>query len=137
MPVLLRDNRIYTPALRDGAPTIGPLDGLTMVNAGGYFTEPIDVGTFTELLGFLYTTAQGGSSPTLDVNMQYGWLDSSNQYHWVDSGDAFAQITTTGNGVTAKKQFTSNFGKYIRFRLSIGGTGSPTYKVWLKIAVKS
>jgi hypothetical protein len=54
MSLLLRDNRIITPALRDGAPTTGALNGLLMNQAGGFFTESIDVGTFTEGIAFLF-----------------------------------------------------------------------------------
>lgn len=133
MPLNIRDNRVITLVLRDGAPTIGELNALQMSNAGGYFTEPLDVGTFIEMLGFLLTTAHGGTSPTLDVNLQY----SSDKVHWVDSGDSFAQVTTsTGDGVVLKKAFTTNFGKYIRFRLLIAGTATPTYTVTLQVAVK-
>lgn len=138
MPVLLRDNVIITPLLRDGAPNAGRLDNLQMSNAAGYFTEPIEVGTYTEMLIFLYTSAHGGSSPTLDCDLQYGWKDTNNQMHWVDSGDSFTQITgSTGDGVTSFKKATANFGKYIRFRLKIGGTATPTFTVTMKVALKS
>lgn len=130
------DNRIETPALRDGAPTIGPLNAMVMTGAAGYFTEPIDVGTFKEAIAFLYTTAHGGNAPTLDIDIQYGFLDNNNQYHWLDSGDSFVQTTTTGDGVVIIKKLTANFGKFIRFRLKIGGTANPTYTVTLKLALK-
>lgn len=129
MGTLVRDTRIIIPALRDGAPTAGALDALVMSNAGGYFTESLDVGTFTEGIIFLLTASSGGSSPTLDVNMQY----SADQKNWLDSGDAVAQ--QTGNGLLHKKM-TANFGKYIRFRLLIGGTNTPTFTVTLKLAMK-
>lgn len=132
MALLVRDNRIITLTLRDGAPTIGALDGLVMSNAAGYFTESVDVGTFTEGIAFLTTTAHGGSSPTLDVKFQ----GSADQKHWSDLSDAFTQITTTGDGVTAVKRLTANFGKYIRASLVIGGTSTPTYTVTLKLAMK-
>lgn len=129
MSLSVRDNRILTPALRDGAPTPGPLDALVMTGAGGKFTESMDVGTFTEGIIFLLTAGKGGTSPTLDVNMQY----SADQRNWIDSGDAVAQATD--NGLLIKKM-TANFGKYIRFRLLIGGTDNPTYTVTLKLAMK-
>lgn len=130
------DNRILTPALRDGATTIGPLNALIMTGAGSYFTEPIDVGTVKEAIAFLYTTAHSGSSPTLDIDIQYGFLDSNNQYHWLDSGDSFVQVTTSGDGVTSIKKLTANFGKFIRFRLKIGGTSNPSYTVTFKLVAK-
>jgi hypothetical protein len=138
MGLLIRDTRVITPSLRDAAPTSGPLNALVMNNAAGYFTEAIDVGTFTEAIAMLYTTAQGGSNPTLDCDLQYGWLDTNNQYHWVDSGDSFTQIVGSAatNGVTYFKKFTANFGKYIRFRLKIGGTSTPTFTVTMKVSLK-
>lgn len=131
MSVLIRDNRIEIPALRDGAPTIGALDAKVMTGAGTYFTEVMDVGTFTEMIAFLLTASISGSSPTLDVRLQY----SADGKNFIDSGDAFTQVTTTP-GLTIKK-ITSNFGKYIRWRIDIGGTASPTYTTTLQIAVKS
>lgn len=129
----VRDNILITPALRDGAPTSGPLDDLAMQNAGGYFTEPIDVGNFAEGIALIRTTGKGGTSPTLDCDLQYGFKDSDEVWHWVDSGDVFTQITA--NGLNFKK-FSANFGKYIRFRLVIGGTATPTYTVTMRVALK-
>ncbi len=136
MGILIRDSIIITPSLHDGAPTTGPLNALVMSNAAGYFTDAIPVGTFTEGIAFIYTTAHSGTNPTLDCDLQYGWLDTANQMHWVDSGDSFTQITTAGDGVTSFKKFTANFGKFIRFRLKIGGTATPTYTVTMKVAMK-
>jgi len=125
MSLLVRDNRVYTLALRDPAPTSGPLNALLMNVAGSWFTESIDVGTFTEGIAFLFVS---GATGTLDVKMQY----SPDNIHWIDSGDAFTQVTTT-NGLTLKK-LTANFGKYVRFRLDLGS--SPSYTVSLFLALK-
>lgn len=133
MPVLIRDTAIITPALRDGAPNSGPLDNMVMTGAGAKFTEPIDVGTYVELLGLIDIIAQSGTNPTLDVLMQYGYKKTNGSFAWIDSGDAFTQITTT-LGIS-KKQFTANFGKYIRFRFTLAGT-SPVYTVSFKLSVK-
>ena len=131
MGLLIRDTRIITPSLRDAIPNIGPVDGLVITGTG--FTEPIDVGTFTEGIAFLLTTASGGTSPTLDCDLQYGWKDTNNQFHFIDSGDSFIQIVGNGGGF---KKFTANFGKYIRFRLKVGGTNSPTETVTMRVALK-
>ena len=128
MSLLVRDNIIIRPVLRDGFP--GEITNLVITNAAGYFTEPIDVGTFTEGIIFVNAAAKGGTTPTLDVNMQY----SADKLNWIDSGDAVAQITA--NGLSIKK-LTANFGKYIRFRLLMGGTASPTYTVTMKLAMKA
>ena len=130
---MIRDNRQIIPSLRDGAPTIGPIDALVMQNAAGYFTEAIDVGTFTEGIAFIKTASKGGTSPTLDCDLQYGILDSNNQHQWIDSGDSFTQITDDGFNL---KKFTANFGKYIRFRLKIGGTATPKYTVTMRVVLK-
>lgn len=130
--MLIRDNRIITPVLRD-APT-GAISDLVITGAGGKFTEPIDVGTFVELMGIANITANSGTNPTLDINLQYGYKnETTGQFYWVDSGDAFTQITTT-NGLTIKK-FAAGFGKYIRFRLLLGGT-TPSYTTSLKLVAK-
>jgi len=56
MALLLRDSRVYTLALRDGAPTTGALNALAMTGDSGYFTEAVDVGTFTEGILFLFVS---------------------------------------------------------------------------------
>ena len=127
--LVFNDNIVITPTLRDGAPTTGALTARVMQNAGGYFTDPIDVGNYVEGIVFLITTGAGGTTPTLDVNVQY----SSDKINWVDSGDAVAQQNT--NGLLIKK-LTANFGKYIRFRLLVGGTATPTFTVTLHLVVK-
>lgn len=135
MGLFIRDHATIRPVLRDGAPTAGVLEALQMTGAGTYFTEEIPVGTFTELLGFVLTTAHAGSSPTLDITLQYGFRTvADNQAHWIDSADSFTQITTT-DGIS-KKQFTANFGRRIRFKIIIGGTSSPSFTLTLAVAAK-
>ena len=126
MALLVRDNRVYTLSLRDGAPTTGPLNALPMTGDAGYFTESVDVGTFTE--GILFLVVAGAVAGTLDVNLQY----SADQVHWIDSGDALAQVTSA-NGLTIKK-LTAVFGKYVTCRLKIASGGS--YTVTLQLSLK-
>lgn len=135
MSLNLRDSSQITPTLRDNGAggTSGDLDSKVVIGAAKYFTEPIIVGTYIELLGLIDITAQSGTSPTLDVSMQYGYKKADGSFRWIDSGDAFAQITTT-LGVF-KKAFTANFGKYIRFGLLMGGT-TPQYTVTMKLMAK-
>src|SRR5258706_14184543 len=109
MGLLIRDTRIITPVLRNGAPTTGALNAMVMTGAGQYFTEGFEVGTFTEGIVFLITTAHSGTNPTIDVRLQY----SPDGKNFIDSGDAIAQVTTT-DSMTLKK-FTANFGKWVRF----------------------
>lgn len=124
----IRDNIVITPALRDGMPTAGPISALVISSVMGGFTEVIDVGTFVEGIAFIKTTSSSGS-PTLDCDLQY----SMDGKQFVDSGDSFTQITT--NGLFFKK-FSTNFGKYIRFRVKLAGSGSPAFTVTMGVALK-
>jgi hypothetical protein len=128
----VRDNRIITPWLKDGAPTAGRLEALAMSGASGYFTEPIDVGTFIEGIIMFNLSSKTGTAPTLDCDLQYGYQDDKGNFHFVDSGDSITQMTD--NGMSIKK--VTNFGKWIRFRVKIGGTGTPGYTVSMKFIVK-
>lgn len=96
-------------------------------SAGSVNTDAINVQAYNEAIAFIKVYSHAGTTPTLDCKIQY-----SHNYDpilktgdWIDSGDAFTQITTT-NGVSLKK-LTSNFGKYIRFVLTLGGT-TPQYE---------
>ena len=129
MALLVRDNRVYTLALRDTNP--GALNGFSLANSGTYFTETVDVGTFSEGILFLNMISVTGTNPTLDVKLQY----SPDGKNWVDSGDSFTQVTTTVS-LTLKK-LTANFGKYVRCLIAVGGTATPTYKLSLFLALKA
>ncbi len=129
MALLVRDTRVIIPALRDGAPSIGAMDSMVVTGAGQYFTEAIDVGTFTEGILFLRTTAHSGSGPTNDIRIQY----SPDGKNFIDSGDALTQVTTT-DSLTLKK-LTTNFGKYIRLGMVLGGT-TPSYTISVYLALK-
>lgn len=130
MSLLVRDNRVITPALRDGMPTTGAISGMVVSSVMSGFTEVIDVGTFTEGIVFLLTSGKAGTNPTLDVDLQY----SHDGKNFVDSGDSFTQIAA--NGLFFKK-FTANFGKYIRFRVKLGGTAGPSYTTTMGVALKA
>jgi hypothetical protein len=106
------------------------------VITGTGFTEAIDVGTFTEGMAFLLANSSTGTSPTLDCDVQYGFQDTNGQWHFVNSGDSFTQITANTGATPAVKKLTANFGKYIRFRLTIGGTASPGYTVTMRVSLK-
>jgi hypothetical protein len=129
MSVLIRDNRVITPSLRDASPTIGPISQMTISGSASRFTESIDVGTFNEAIAFMQIISQSGTTPTLDIDVQY----SPDGKNFGDSGDSFTQMTTT-LGVFFKK-LSTNFGKYIRFRIKLAGT-NPSYVVTMGLAVK-
>lgn len=115
------------PALRDTSPGT-PINALTMSNAGTYFTEPMHVGRFSEILAFLLTTTHSGSTPTLNIKFQ----TSPDKITWSDLGVSFAQVTTT-DGQTLVK--LSAFGRYIRAVITLGGT-TPSYKLTLSLVAK-
>lgn len=133
MPVYLRDNTIYTVALRDNVPSAGLLNSLSINDSG--FSQLIEVGTFIEAIAFINVETHSGTNPTLDVDIQYGYKDGNNQMHWVDSGDSFTQMTTT-DGLFFKK-LSANFGKYVRFHFKLGGTDTPTYTLTARLALKA
>lgn len=116
--------------MRDGASAGQPISAITLSGAGQVFTNPFDVGSWVELMAFTTVTANGGTTPTLDIRVQY----SPDGKNFIDSGDAFTQITTT-NSVTVKK-LTANFGKYMRLGLVLGGT-APTYTLSVVIIGKN
>jgi len=122
----VRDNRIFIPSLRDGAPLTGPMTSISMTGAGVFFTEVMDVGSFSELIGFLNVTTAGGS--TLDINLQ-GSADGKNFDDLVSGADKFTQVTTTTGHQLVK--FASNFGKYIRLKITLTGTGAYVFSVYL------
>lgn len=125
MSLLVRDNRIIVPALRDGMPTTGAITGMTLSTNVGGFTEVMDVGTFTEAIVFAQTSSKVGS-PTLDIDIQY----SADGKNFVDSGDSFTQITAAG---LFFKKLTVNFGKYIRLRVKLASGGSYVGSIWISL----
>lgn len=101
----------------------GDSDGAVVV------TDPIDVSAFDELIAFLNVTDHAGTNPTLDVKAQL----SPDAITWMDAGDAFAQVTETDAMIM--KKLTANFGKFVRFHITTGGT-SPEYTVALHLIGK-
>lgn len=93
------------------------------------YTDKMDVGSYTELINFLHVTAHSGTNPTLDVTQQL----SPDGVNWID-GDAFTQVTT-GDTMTIKRT-TANFGKWMRFKVVLGGT-TPRYVLSLSTAGKN
>lgn len=94
-----------------------------------FYTDVIDVGMFTELIAFLNVASHGGTSPTLDITSQI----SPDGVTWTD-GDAFTQVTETDSQTI--KRITANFGKYMRFKIDLGGT-APRYVLTLSLVGKA
>lgn len=97
------------------------------VSTDAFYTEPMDVGAYIELIAFLNITAQSGT-PTLDVTSQI----SPDGVYWTD-GDAFTQVTTATTQTI--KRITANVGKYLRFKVDPGGT-NPRYVLTLSLVGK-
>lgn len=108
----------------------GVLTGVVLGGATGtIYTEKQDVGGYEELINFLSVTAQSGTNPTLDVTQQL----SPDGLVWTD-GDAFTQVTTATTQTL--KRTTANFGKYMRYKIVLGGT-APRYTLSMKAIGKA
>jgi hypothetical protein len=86
----------------------------------------IDIGSMAV---YLYAKNIAGSSPTLNVTLEYSWNNST----WVASGFAFTQVTTSTNSHEAKLFSTNVYGPYMRVKVVIGGTSTPSYDITVKI----
>ena len=135
MALLVRDNRVIIPWLRDAAPpasgSTGAMTAITMAGPGVYFTNPEDVGTFSELIGFLNVTAADGAS-TMDIVLQ-GSADGKVFDDLKAGSDKFVQVTTAV--VHELYKFEANFGKYIRFKITLAGAAA-SYTFSLKLVAK-
>ena len=117
------DNRVIVPSLRDGMPTTGPITNMTMTGGGVRFTEVIDVGTMKELI--LYCNVSTFTAGTLDAILQL----SPDGKNFADvSTDKLTQVTGAGYQYV---KITSNFGKYIRFKLTGSGSINLVASIWL------
>ena len=110
----IRSNTTIIPSLRDGTRSV--LSNATITGAGTYFTEPIDVSSYSELIAYLNVTAAG---TTLDIKFQ-GSGDGKYFDDLTASGDKFTQVTTNAGHQLLK--VAANFGKYIRAVITITGT---------------
>lgn len=84
---------------------------------------PLDLAS---LVAYLYAKNEGGSSPTLDVNMQASWDGGTN---WIDTGLAFTQVQTSTNSNESKQWGSNLIGPKVRVKYVIGGTSTPTYDI--------
>lgn len=84
---------------------------------------------YSEGIAYLSSAAGTGTSPTLDIKLQTSYDGST----WFDHGSAFTQVTTSTSNQVLK--FT-NYGKYIRFVYTIGGT-TPSFTFTLQATLKS
>src|ERR1035437_2050338 len=108
------DNRVIVPSLRDGAPTTGAITNMAFTTSGVKFTEVIDVGTMKELI--LYCNVPTFTAGTLDAILQ---VSPDGKFFADVTADHITQVTAAGFGFV---KLASNFGKYIRFKVT-GGAG--------------
>lgn len=108
----------------------GSLNGVVLGGATAtLYTEKMDVSGYEEMINFLNVTGHGGTTPTLDVTQQI----SPDGLTWTD-GDAFTQVTTSDSQTI--KRTTANFGKWMRFKIVLGGT-APRYTLALSSVGKA
>ncbi len=117
---------VIIPTIANGS----RINALTLTGTGTSYSESIDVGGYSEVICFLNTISQSGTTPTLDVSFEF----SPDGNTWMATGDAFTQVTTS-TGLTFKR-LTANFGKYLRAKIVVGGT-TPVYSVTLTVHAKS
>lgn len=86
-------------------------------------TDAIDVSGADELSLFLSVTVASGTSETLDVVIQ----DSPDGLLWYDK-ETFTQAT----GLTSEAKRSTNFGRFVRVKYTIGGTDTPTFTFEVK-----
>jgi hypothetical protein len=88
--------------------------------AGTVYSDVLDLATMDGLTGIesnVKVTAKSGTSPTLDVTMQYSF-DGTN---WVDH-TTYTQFTDVGAAVKT----ATIFGIAHRLKLVVGGSDTPT-----------
>lgn len=79
------------------------------------YSDYKDLGSYNEMIMILDVTAASGTDPTLDITLQF----SADAQNWYDDPEIyFSQIY----GVTSKIARATNFGKYVRWKYTIGGT---------------
>lgn len=100
-------------------------------------SDAMDVQAYYEAIVFIKVYSQSGTTPTLDCKIQYShnYDPQANTGDWVDSGDTFTQITTPSANTVSLKKLSSNFGKYIRFVVTLGGS-TPNYTIDLALIGK-
>lgn len=86
---------------------------------------------YTEAQAVVYVTAASGTNQTLDVTVETSPTDSG---PWA-THSTFTQITASAT-LAVLKQLTT-IGKYLRFKYTIGGTGSPSFTVTSYFVVKN
>lgn len=101
---------------------------LTATDSGTTNTSSLNIGEYNEGMVLVNYTAESGTNPTLDITAQ----TSPDNSTWFNMADSFTQMSAIGKQVIEM----SNFGKYIRFALVVGGSGTPTVTVQIDFVGK-
>jgi hypothetical protein len=100
----------------------------TLKGAGTTYSDSVDVGELFEALILTNITAAGGASQTYDVTLQ----QSPDNSVWFDRDDTFARLT----GVSKQVVKITNFGRFLRLKFVVGGTGTPTVTATVQLVGK-
>jgi hypothetical protein len=100
----------------------------TLKAAGTTYSDAVDVGELNEALILTNITAVSGTTQTYDATLQQS-VDGST---WFDRADVFAQLT----GISKQIVKITNFGRYLRMKFVVGGTGTPKVTVTVQLVGK-
>jgi hypothetical protein len=100
----------------------------TQKGAGTSYSDSYDAGEFIEALILTNITAVSGSTQAYDVTLQQSPDDSV----WFDRDDTFARLT----GVSKQVVKITNFGRYLRLKFVVGGTGTPKVTATVQLVGK-
>lgn len=89
-----------------------------LIDSGTTYSTALDAGEYYEGIILINLTAETGTA-TFDVTLQFSTDNST----WFDQSDSFTQMTAVGKQT---KKIT-NFGKYIRLKMVVGGSSSPDF----------
>ena len=99
----------------------------TTLVEGTYYSDPFDISAFKSLTIQVMFLEGQGTSPTVTGQLQQG----SDLTTWTDSGSTIAP--TEGNVST---QTQSDLARYVRLKVTIGGSSSPAAAMWAKAVAR-
>lgn len=107
------------------------LESAEVISAAWTGTQ-INVENYTEASVYIQVTAQSGSSPTLDLNVETS-PDNSTWYHHTD----VPQIATVSTTYYAPVVALTNIGEYLRMQSPLPGGTTPSFTVTIIIVLKN
>ena len=99
----------------------------TTLVEGTFYSDPFDISAFKSLTTQVMFMEGQGTSPTVTGQIQ----QSSDLNTWSDSGSTLAP--TEGNVST---QTQSDLARYVRLKVTIGGSSSPAATIWAKAVAR-